>query len=195
MEKFFYIWAKLVGILLFKIFFSWEVKGRENIPKEGGVIIASNHLSYLDPPIIGIACPRKLHYLAKSSLFQIPVLKFVIKIFGAIPVERGKNYSTSIRKGIEILKRGECLVIFPEGTRNPKREIKIPKKGVAFLAYKAKVPIIPTKLKGTERALIKGGKFIKPAKVKLIFGFPIRVESKNYSKEANKIMDIIKNLK
>jgi len=195
MEKIFYISAKLLGIFLFKVLFNWEVKGKENIPKKGGFIIASNHLSYLDPPVIGIASPRKLHYLAKSSLFKIPVLNFLIKIYGAIPIEREKEYSISIRKGLEILKKGGGLVIFPEGTRNPKGEVKIPKKGVAFLAYKTGVPVIPVKIKGTEKALSVGGKFIKPAKIKVIFGPPIKAENNNYSNQANKIMNLIKELK
>jgi len=195
MKKIFYISAKLLGIFLFKILFNWEVKGRKNILKKGGFIIASNHLSYLDPLIIGVASPRKLHYLAKSSLFKIPILSFLIKIYGAIPIEREKEYSISIRKGMEILKNGDGLVIFPEGTRNPKGEVKIPKKGVAFLAYKIGVPVIPVKIKGAEKALSVGGKFIKPAKVKVIFGPPVKVENNNYPNQANRIMDLIKELK
>jgi len=194
MEKIFYMAAKLLGMCFFKILFYWEVKGIENIPKKGGFIIASNHLSYLDSPIIGVASPRKLHYLAKLSLFKIPVLSFLIRIYGAIPIEREKEYSISIRKGLEILKKEEGLVIFPEGTRNPKGEVKIPKKGVAFLAYKTKVPVIPVKLKGTEKALAIGGKFVKPVKVKVIFGPPVKVESNDYSSQANRIMNLIKEL-
>lgn len=195
MEKIFYISAKFFGLFLFKLFFNWEVKGKENIPRKGGFIIASNHLSYLDSIVIGVASPRKLHYLAKSSLFKIPVLNFLIKIYGAIPIEREKKYSISIRKGLEILKRGGGVVIFPEGTRNPKGEVKIPKKGVAFLAYKTGVPVIPAKIKGTEKALFIGGKLIKPAKIKVIFGPPIKVESNNYFNQTNKIMRLIKELK
>jgi len=194
MEKIFYISAKLLGIILFKILFNWEVKGKENIPKKGGFIIASNHLSYLDPPIIGIASPRKLHYLAKSSLFKVPILNFLIKIYGGIPIEREKEYSISIRKGLEILKNGDGLVIFPEGTRNPKGEVKIPKKGVAFLAYKTGVSVIPVKIKGAAKALSVGGKFVKPAKVKIIFGPPVKVESNDYLNQANRIMNLIKGL-
>ena len=194
MRNFFYICAKLLGFSLFKILFDWEIKGKENIPRKGGFIIASNHLSYLDPPIIGIAYPRKVHYLAKSSLFQIPVLNFLIKIYGAIPIEREKEYSISIKKGIEILKKGEGLVIFPEGTRNPEGNIEMPKKGVSFLAYKTGVPVIPKKLKGTEKALPKGKKFLKPAKVKVIFGSSIKVENNDYINQANRIMKIIKEL-
>ncbi len=195
MEKIFYISGKFFGLFLFKLFFNWEVKGKENIPRKGGFIIASNHLSYLDPIVIGVASPRKLHYLAKSSLFKIPVLSFLIKIYGAIPIEREKEYSISIRKGLEILKKGGGVVIFPEGTRNPKGEVKIPKKGVAFLAYKTGVPVIPAKIKGTEKALFIGGKLIKPAKIKVIFGPPIKVESNNYFNQTNKIMRLIKELK
>ncbi len=195
MEKIFYISGKFFGLFLFKLFFNWEVKGKENIPRKGGFIIASNHLSYLDSIVIGVASPRKLHYLAKSSLFKIPVLSFLIKIYGAIPIEREKKYSISIRKGLEILKRGGGVVIFPEGTRNPKGEVKIPKKGVAFLAYKTGVPVIPAKIKGTEKALFIGGKLIKPAKIKVIFGPPIKVESNNYFNQTNKIMRLIKELK
>lgn len=195
MEKFFYILAKGLGIFLFKLFFYWEVKGRENIPKKGKVIIAANHLSYLDPVIIGVASPRRLHYLAKASIFKIPVLNLIVKIYGAIPIEREKEYSISLRKGIEILNEGKGLVIFPEGTRNPGNKMIEPKKGVAFLSYKTGASVIPAKLIGTDKALGCGGKFIKPTKIKIIFGSPVKVENKNYMEQSYRIMEEIEKLK
>ncbi|MCS7180143.1 MAG: 1-acyl-sn-glycerol-3-phosphate acyltransferase, partial [bacterium] len=112
MRSFLYLLAKFIGFFLYNLFFLIEVKGKENFPKKGGFIVASNHLSYIDPPTIGFVCPKKLYYLAKSPLFKIRVLSSLVKILGAIPVEREGKISMSLKKGLEILKRGEGIVIF-----------------------------------------------------------------------------------
>lgn len=195
MRTFLYFWAKFIGFFIYRFFFHIKVKGKENIPKKGGFIIAANHLSFIDPPTIGFICPRKLFYLAKSSLFKIKILSELIKLLGAIPVERETFVSVTLRKGIEILKNGYGLVIFPEGTRSINGLLKEGKPGVGFLAIKANVPVIPVRLIGTDKALPHKSKFIKFANIKVIIGKPLCFKNENYSKIGKIVMEEIKKLK
>jgi 1-acyl-sn-glycerol-3-phosphate acyltransferase len=194
MRSFVYLLAKFVGFFIFHLFFIIEIKGKNNFPRKGGFIVASNHLSYLDPPTIGFVCPRKLNYFAKSSLFKIKIFSNLIKMLGAIPIEKDSTVFT-LRKGLEILKKGQGLVIFPEGTRSRNGEIKEGKPGIGFLVVKSKVPIIPVRLIGTDKALSFGGKFIKISKIKVIVGKPLYIEKENYHEISKIVMDEIKKLK
>lgn len=195
MKKFIYLTTKLVGIILFKILFYLEVKGKENIPEKGSFILASNHTSYLDPLVLGIASPRPLYYLAKISLFKNPLFSWLIQLLGAIPLERESFYSYTLRNALKLLKNGHGVVIFPEGTRSEDGKIKDGKGGVGFLAIKGKSPIIPVKIKGTEKALPVKGKFVKPAKVKIIIGKPLYFEKEDYSEIGRTVMEEIRKLK
>ncbi|MCM8818422.1 MAG: 1-acyl-sn-glycerol-3-phosphate acyltransferase [Candidatus Omnitrophica bacterium] len=195
LERFLYLSAKFIGFFVYNLFFAIEVKGRENFPKRGGFIVASNHLSFLDPPTIGYVCPRMLHFFAKSSLFKIKGFSKLIKLLGAIPLERDTSMSLVLRKGLEILKKGEGIVIFPEGTRSINGIIKDGKPGIGFLAVKSKVPVIPVRIIGTDKALPVNKKFIRIAKVKVFIGKPMYFENGNYTEISKNIMDVIRKLK
>ena len=113
-NKMLYSFLDVVLGILFKIFLRLEVHGAENIPKTGPLVIASNHLSLLDPPVIGVAAPRKVHFMAKRELF-VPVLGYIYKTLGAFPVNRGGADRAAIKHGIEILQSGEVLVYSRKG--------------------------------------------------------------------------------
>ena len=113
----FYSVLKIILRILFKIFLRLEVKGAENIPATGPLVIASNHLSLLYPPVIGVASTRKVHFMAKQELF-VPVLGDIYKLLGAFPVKRGGADRTAIKHGIDLMLDGGVLAIFPEGTRS-----------------------------------------------------------------------------
>lgn len=194
MRSFVYLLAKFIGFFIYNLFFSIETKGKENFPKRNGFIVACNHVSFLDPITIGYVCPRKLYYFAKSSLFKIKVLSNLIKILGAIPVERETEMSLVLRKGLEILRKGEGILIFPEGTRSVDGLIKDGKPGIGFLAFKSKVPVIPVRLKGTDKILPVGRKFVRISKIKVIIGKPVYFKEGNYAEISQKIMEIIKGL-
>ncbi|MCM8771527.1 MAG: 1-acyl-sn-glycerol-3-phosphate acyltransferase [Candidatus Omnitrophica bacterium] len=195
MKNFVYLFAKFIGFFVYNLFFLIEVKGKENFPKKGGFIVASNHLSYLDPPTIGYVCPRKLYYFAKSSLFKIKGFSLLIKLLGAIPIEREGSISLTLRKGLEILKKGQGIVIFPEGTRSKNGLIKEGKPGIGFLAIKSRVPIIPVRLIGTDKILPVDRKFIRLGKIKVIIGKPLYFIEQDYKEVAKKVMEEIKKLK
>jgi 1-acyl-sn-glycerol-3-phosphate acyltransferase len=195
MRSFLYLLAKFIGFFVYNVFFLIEVKGRENFPEKGGFIVASNHLSYLDPPTIGFVCPRKLYYFAKSSLFEIKILSFLVRSLGAIPIDREDPMPIVLKRVVDILRRGEGLVIFPEGTRSKDGLIKDGKPGVGFLAIKSKVPVIPLRLIGTDKALPINSKFIRLKKIKVIVGKPLYFKEESYEEIAKRVIEAIKELK
>ena len=166
------------------------------MPSKGGFILASNHLSFLDPPALGVACPRPLNYLAREDLFDIPILGRLLRRVGAIPLAMDKPPSPgTVKETIRRLKKGEGLVIFPEGTRSRDGRLQQGWPGIGLIALKTGVPIVPVCLKGTEKALPRDAKFIRCKKVSLCFGEKIEAgaisSSENRKDEYRKISQIV----
>ena len=159
----FYSVLKVILRIMFKIFLRLEVKGTENIPAAGPLVIASNHLSLLDPPVIGVAATRKVHFMAKQELF-VPVLGDIYKVLGAFPVKRGGADRTAIKHGIDLMLDGGVLAIFPEGTRSKTGALGKAEPGALMMAGKANAAIVPTCVKGQGRLW---------PKVSVAFGKPI----------------------
>jgi 1-acyl-sn-glycerol-3-phosphate acyltransferase len=147
----------------------WRARatGTENVPKDGPVIIACNHVSYLDPPGMGCFAGRRISFMAKKELFDIPILGPAIAGVGAYPVDRQGSARSAIKKSLEVLKAGGCVGIFPEGTRNLTGEVE-PQVGAALLASMSKAPVVPACIIGSDRA----SKF---PKIKVAFGPPLRL--------------------
>lgn len=173
-----YIILRSLAILIFKILFRFKVKGAEYIPKKGGFILASNHFSYLDPVALGVACPRQLSFMARHDLFCNPLFSWLISNLGAFPVKRGSADLSALKEAMQRIKKGNSLVLFPEGTRRFDRTSFEPHSGIGFLAIKLNVPVIPVVISGTDKALPKGSKFIRPRKVSVQFGKQIYIDKK-----------------
>ena len=144
-----YTLLKPILWLLFKIGLRLNVEGTENIPKDGPLVIASNHLSLLDPPVIGVAATRKVHFMAKQELF-VPILGDIYKALGAFPVRRGGADRAAIKHGIDILKDNKVLAIFPEGTRSKTGKLGKAEPGALMMASKAMANIVPCCVMGTD---------------------------------------------
>lgn len=157
----FYIFCRFILFLIFKSLFFFKSSGRENLPKKGGCIIASNHLSYLDPIVLSLGSTRMLTFMAKKELFRNPFFSWLITALNSFPLERGSADLKSIRFAINKLKQEGTLIIFPEGTRSTSGQINEGQGGVSMLAAKAKVPVVPTLIMGTDIALAAGSKKVK----------------------------------
>ncbi|MDO4921161.1 MAG: lysophospholipid acyltransferase family protein [Phascolarctobacterium sp.] len=144
-----YAVVKVILRVLFAVVLRMRVEGTENIPKEGPLVIASNHLSLLDPPVIGTAATRKVHFMAKQELF-VPILGDIYKILGAFPVRRGGADRAAIKRGIEILQSSQVLAIFPEGTRSKTGKLGKAEPGALMMASKAMATIVPCCVIGTD---------------------------------------------
>ncbi|BBB92971.1 MAG TPA: lysophospholipid acyltransferase family protein [Methylomusa anaerophila] len=173
--------ARILFTAVFTIFFRWRVYGTENIPTTGGVVIASNHISLFDPPVIGTAVPRLIHFMAKEELFQIPVFGWLIKKFNAFPVRRSTADRTAIRTALSLLATGNIVGIFPEGTRSKTGKLGSPEPGIAMIVAKAGVPVVPAAVIGTNRVFRNGCLF--PQFI-VKFGPPIMVTKGKTDKES-----------
>lgn len=148
----FYRCMQTVFFLLYRMVFriSWE--GMENVPLEGGIILAPNHASTLDPPAIGCILPRMISFIAKKELFTIPFIRQLLLTSQSIPIDRGGYTRDTIKAVISRLKSGSCFIIFPEGTRTKTGAFCPPKKGIGMLAVQADVPVVPCLIEGTFHA-------------------------------------------
>jgi 1-acyl-sn-glycerol-3-phosphate acyltransferase len=156
--------------LLAKIFFGFSVKGVENFPKTGSIVIACNHASYLDPPLVALAMPRKIYSLARKTLFKNAWFAAFITYYGACPVSH--NNAKGMLTALRLLREDKPLLLFPEGTRTVDGKLQPIKSGAAWLAVHGKCSIIPVWIAGTYEAYPKGGKFPKMAKITIDIGKP-----------------------
>ena len=138
-----YFLGKTISYLVYKTLYRLKIEGRENIPDNTGYIIASNHNSYADPPIIGASMKQPVYFMAKKELFAIPLFGWLISRLHAYPVDRNAPQPSSIKNTIKLLKEGKTILIFPEGTRKSNDRIH---SGLAFLAHKAGVPVLPSRI-------------------------------------------------
>jgi len=171
------------------------VRGRKYIPKKGGFILAANHVSYLDPVAVGVACPRRLNFMARHDLFCNHWFSWFMSAVGAFPIKRDSADLSALKEAMRRVRSGEPLVLFPEGSRRFNGTSTEPQPGIGFLAARLNVPVIPALIKGTDKALPKGAKFIFPAKVSVYFGKQILIErGMSYQDVAQTIMKNINSL-
>lgn len=168
-----YRWAHRLTYLFCKVMGHIETHGVENIPREGGVLLVSNHISLLDPVIVGSAANREINFMARSNVFNVPLLGRIISIFNAYPVNRGRPDLGALRRTISLLKTGNAALIFPEGTRSFDGNLGKAHDGACFIAHRANVPTIPVFHRGAEKMMPRGSKRIRRAKLSVTFGKPI----------------------
>ncbi|WGG44007.1 lysophospholipid acyltransferase family protein [Rossellomorea sp. DA94] len=145
-----------------------EVKGLEHFPEDGGVLLCANHIDNLDPPVVGISAPRPVSFMAKEELFNVPVLGKLLPDLRAFPVKRGMSDREALRKGLKILKRGDVLGLFPEGTRSKTGQIGKGLAGAGFFALRSEAYVVPCAIIGPYKPF---------RKLKVVFGPPIPMDS------------------
>ncbi|WP_144461119.1 lysophospholipid acyltransferase family protein [Siminovitchia fortis] len=160
----FYQFSKTVVNSILRPLYRIEVRGIENFPKSGGVLLCTNHISNLDPPVVGITCPRPVSFMAKEELFRVPILKSILPNVKAFPVKRGMSDRGALRKGLSLLKEGEVLGLFPEGTRSKTGKIGKGLAGAGFFALRSDAEIIPCAIIGPYKPF---------KKLRVVYGKPI----------------------
>ena len=163
-----YAFAKSVLRPTTRLAFDVRVSGTKNVPLDGGLVVAANHRSYLDPPLLGTWFPRTVHFMAKQELFNVFILGRIIRAVHAFPVDRDRADVASIRQALRILKRGDVVGIFPEGTRNLEGEAQA-RGGAVLLAATAHCPIVPVALVNTQFAVRR----LRASKVEVRIGEPV----------------------
>ncbi|MCF8011540.1 MAG: 1-acyl-sn-glycerol-3-phosphate acyltransferase [Clostridiales bacterium] len=173
----FYRIARIICRAILLLLRRWDVRGVDNMPRDGGVIVVSNHISYWDPVIVGCAFNRKINFMAKLDLFKVPLVNIIIKNLGAFPVKRKGTDTGAIRHSLKLLARGEVLGIFPEGTRSTSQELMEFHMGGAMLAVKGNAPVLPVAIEGSPGLL---------GKVRVSIGEPLSYSSQENQQETQK---------
>lgn len=181
----FYSIAKTVVKTILTPMYRIEVHGREHFPKDGGVLLCANHIDNLDPPVVGITAPRPVSFMAKEELFNVPILGKMISNLHAFPVKRGMSDREALRKGLNFLKEGKVLGLFPEGTRSKTGEVVKGLAGAGFFALRADAHVVPCAIVGPYKPF---------RKLKVIYGPPIDMsELRERKASADEVTEIIMN--
>jgi len=169
-----------------QVFLGLKIVGRENVPKTGPVILASNHVSYLDPIIVGVSLPRRLNFLAKEEIFNGPLLSWLMKKLQAFPVSRERVGPSTVRNALKLLEKGKALLLFPEGTRGDGKSFLKAKNGIGIIAGRSGAVIIPTYLRGPEKVLPRGSRWVHLHPITVFFGPPLLPSSSSFASEVAK---------
>jgi 1-acyl-sn-glycerol-3-phosphate acyltransferase len=170
-NPFVYWLARAILQPFFQLYFRLSRIGRQHVPRTGPVILAANHRSFLDPFVIGTLVRRPVYYVAKKELFERRWQAWLLNALGAFPIDRGASDEQSMRTAREILERGDCVVIFPEGTRVRSGPLGGPRRGVGRLALQTGAPVVPVAVIGTEA--VRRGWRVRPHRVRIRCGRPL----------------------
>lgn len=168
-----YAILKPIAVALMRLYFRVEARGAEHVPSTGPVLLVANHVSVLDPPLIGGMSGRPLSFMAKEELFRVPLLGWLIRHLNARPVRRDNSDPRALKDALTVLHAGEALLVFPEGTRGPEGAVREAKPGAGLLAVMSGAAVVPVYIQGTGRALPRGCVWPRPAKVVVRFGPPL----------------------
>jgi 1-acyl-sn-glycerol-3-phosphate acyltransferase len=189
--------------LIARVFFRFRIRHPERMIQEGPVILAMNHESYLDPPFAGIGCQRAIYFLARKSLFDVPVLGWILPKLNVIPVDQEGGDRTALKALIRILRASHCALVFPEGSRTLDGNFQPAQPGVGFVIAKTLAPVVPMRIFGAHRALPRGGGKLRFCRITIAIGEPLRfsaAEVEGYGREvyprlSQRVMDAIAALK
>lgn len=182
-----YFAAWILFRVLFSTCFRWRVFNPERVPREGPVILASNHASFLDPPLIGASLPRPINYLARDTLFRFPLVGAVLRSWNSVPVDREGGGAAGLRQILDRLLAGGGIILFPEGTRTRDGHLQAARSGVGLVVIKSSAPVVPVRMFGTFEAFGRHLRFPRPRRVAVKYGRPVqfadaRREARNCSK-------------
>jgi 1-acyl-sn-glycerol-3-phosphate acyltransferase len=161
---------------VYRFYFGWTVYNAERVPVEGPVIIASNHASFIDPPLVGSGVKRAIHYLARESLFRFPVVGWVLRRWQAVPVDREGGGARGLKAILDRLLAGGAIILFPEGTRTRDGKLQPARSGIGLTVIKSAAPIIPVRVFGTFEAYGRHIRFPRPRRIAVKYGLPMRFE-------------------
>ena len=172
----FYYVAGTALRLFYGLYGRWKIVGIENVPRTGGVLLAANHVSNLDPPMVGGALfgYRRLRFMAKIELWSTRIGRYVMNRIMSFPVKRGTADRPTIRRTLEWLAQGDAIAIFPEGERSENGKLQPAQPGVALLVQKSGAPVIPVAIVGTYEMWPKGHKKLRRVPLTIAFGEPIQ---------------------
>ena len=169
-----------LGWLFFRAFFAIYFRSRafnpERVPPFGPVILASNHASFLDPPLVGAPLARPLAYLARDTLFRFPLIGSLLRAWNAVPVDRDGGGAAGLRRILEVLEAGDGVIVFPEGTRTRDGRLQAARSGIGLMVLKSNAPVVPVRVFGTFEAYGRYARFPRPFRIAVKYGRPMGFE-------------------
>ena len=173
--------------LLYATYFRWRVFNPERVPLEGPVILASNHASFIDPPLVGGGLHRPINYLARENLFRFPVLGWILHRWQVVPVDRDGGGAKGLKNILDRLLKGGAIIVFPEGTRTRDGKLQPARSGIGLTVIKSTAPVVPVRVFGTFEAYGRHMKLPRPHRIAVKYGNPmmfaeLRAEAKVCSK-------------
>jgi 1-acyl-sn-glycerol-3-phosphate acyltransferase len=168
-------WHVFRGI--YSTYFRWRVLGAENVPLNGGVILASNHASFIDPPLVGAGIRRDINYMARESLFRFPGIGALLRSWNSVPVDRDGGGAKGLKIILDRLLAGGGIILFPEGTRSQDGKLQPARSGIGLIVIKSTAPLVPVRVFGTYEAYGRHLKIPRPHRVTVKYGSPMNFES------------------
>lgn len=173
-----YYAGKFLTRMLLFLLTHWRVRGRENMPEQGPLLIVANHINLADPPILAVSIRRKAMFMAKEELFRSRFSRFFMRNFGAFPVRRGQLDRGALRRAEQLLAQGSALIMFPEGQRSKNAQLQPAFAGSALVAVRSDVPILPVGITGTEKIKGRAWLFRRP-RITINIGHPFYLPAVN----------------
>jgi 1-acyl-sn-glycerol-3-phosphate acyltransferase len=173
---------------LFAVYFRWRVFNPERVPLTGPVILASNHASYIDPPLVGAGLRRQISYLARDDIFRVPILAGILRSWAVVPVDRDGGTGRGLTQILHRLEQGAAVILFPEGTRSRHGELNPARSGIGLAVIKSSAPVLPVRVFGTHDAFGPHQRLPRPRRVIVKYGKPLcfaqrRAEAASCSKQ------------
>ena len=161
---------------VYATYFRWRVFNPERVPRTGPVILAANHASFIDPPLVGSGLTRDINYLARESLFRFPVVGAILRSWNAVPVDRDGGGAKGLKIILGRLLAGGGIILFPEGTRTKDGNLQPARSGIGLTVIKSAAPVVPVRVFGTFAAYGRNHRFPRPKKVAVKYGAPMNFE-------------------
>lgn len=180
--------AYLIFRCTYRVFFRRKIYHADRVPVEGPLILASNHASFVDPPLVGSSLPRAINYIGRESLFRNPLIGALLRSWNSVPIDRGGVNPRGLLNIIDRLRKGGGIILFPEGTRTSDGKLQPGKSGIGLVVIKTDAPVVPVRVFGTFEAFGRHMKFPMPRPIAVTYGFPmdfaeLRAEAKTCSKD------------
>jgi 1-acyl-sn-glycerol-3-phosphate acyltransferase len=161
---------------LYAVYFRWRAFNAGRVPPTGAVILASNHASFIDPPLVGAALRRPINYLARESLFRFPGIGALLRSWNSVPVDRDGGGAAGLKGILDRLLAGGGIILFPEGTRTRDGRLQPARSGIGLVVIKSDAPVVPVRVFGTFEAFGRNRRFPRPRRIAVKFGQPMRFE-------------------
>src|SRR5262245_44681701 len=172
---------------MYATYFRWRVFNPERVPLRGPVILASNHASFLDPPLVGAGVRRAINYLARDTLFRFPGVGWLLRRWNSVPVDRDGHGAAGLKAILDRLLAGGAIILFPEGTRTRDGKLQPARSGIGLTVIKSTAPVVPVRVFGTFEAFGRHMRFPRPRRIAVKYGLPmlfeqLRAEAKECTK-------------